>query len=148
MTQTFRASLVSLAAVALGLAIASVPRHWRFDEVLGTVATVAEVFILFVVVYELPNVIKQVGEIRDTTVTVRGSTDALVVGDRVHVLLPEPGKRREEWRDDNSVWRIVSVDPKTNRATAVPVAPPLIPTGHTPTVEGPMTGPLSPFIRI
>jgi hypothetical protein len=36
MSQTSRASLVTVIAIVLGLAIAAISQRWKFDEVLGT----------------------------------------------------------------------------------------------------------------
>jgi diguanylate cyclase (GGDEF)-like protein len=76
---------------------------------------------------------------------VYGETDDLYVGSRVHVLEPMPGMPREKWMPSSFLWVIREIDKVKKSAKATPVLPPL--NGPTPTVEGPMSGPESPFIR-
>lgn len=120
--------------------------HVMYEDVLLTVSTAAELAILYLVFKEGSKVVANVNEIRDaTTGTVYGHTDDLPVGSRVFVLEPQPGVPRERWGYSSLVYVIREVDKVRNRAVATPVLPPL--QGPTPTVEGPMTGPLSPFKR-
>jgi len=118
--------------------------HVGYEDVLLTISTAAELAILYLVFMEGRKVVANVNEIRDaTTGTVFGYTDDLPVGSRVFVLEPQPGMPREKWGYSSLVYVIREVDKVRNRATATPVLPPL--QGPTPTVEGPMTGPNSPF---
>jgi hypothetical protein len=120
--------------------------HVMYEDVLLTISTAAELAILYLVFKEGSKVVANVNEIRDaTTGTVYGHTDDLPVGSRVFVLEPQPGVPRERWGYSSLVYVIREVDKVRNRAVATPVLPPL--QGPTPTVEGPMTGPLSPFKR-
>jgi len=74
---------------------------------------------------------------------VYGQTNDLHVGTRVHVRMPEAGVPREKWQFGSEVWVIRKTDEQKKTAVATPVYPPL---DHpTPTVEGPMSGPDSPF---
>jgi hypothetical protein len=146
--RTRTATLVSVATLVIGALVARLSGHWYYNEVLNSVETSVEIAILFFVVLEGISVVSQVREIRDSTATIVGSTDALQIGSRVHVLVPEPGKPREAWTHTGEVWAIRSVDKDKNRAVATPVFPAHNEQGRVPTVEGPMTGPLSPFIRL
>ena len=74
---------------------------------------------------------------------VYGETDDLHVGARVHVIQPEPDVPRSQWSFSSEVWAIRRIDEARKTALATPVLPPI--TGPTPTVEGPMAGPDSPF---
>jgi hypothetical protein len=116
---------------------------WYTAILLG-VSTVAEVLILYLVWQEGRKVVSDVKDIREATSgTVYGTTDDLVVGSRVHILQPQPGVPREQWAYGAELYVIRDVDKHLNRARATPVLPPL--GGPIPTVEGPMSGPLSPF---
>jgi hypothetical protein len=120
--------------------------HQLFEEVLLTISTVVEILILVVMIKEGSKVVANVNEIHDaTTGTVYGLTDDLPVGSRVFVLEPVPGVPRDKWGYGSMIYVIREVDKVRNRATATPVLAPL--EGPTPTVEGPMTGPNSPFKR-
>jgi len=77
--------------------------------------------------------------------TIYGETHDLHVGTRVHVRKPVPGLTREQWPFDAEIYVIRKTNDQTKTAIATPVLPPL--NGPTPTVEGPMTGPHSPFKR-
>jgi hypothetical protein len=140
------ACFIIIVTVWLGFMIAGGFSAFHYTDIIGAIGTSTELMILYFIVLEFPLLVEQLGEIRKKTVTTVGSTQELFIGANVHVLKPEIGKPREEWADDNSVWRIISVNPKTNTAIAVPVAS----IGYTqvPTVEGPTTGPNSPFIRM
>ena len=74
-----------------------------------------------------------------------GKTDDLYVGSRVHVLEARPGVPRGEWTHSPFLWVIREVNTVKKTAKATPVLPPV--SGPTPTVEGPMSGPESPFKR-
>jgi len=118
--------------------------HVVYEDVLLTISTVAELAILYFVVKEGSKVVTSVSEIHDATSgTVYGLTDDLPVGSRVFILEPAPGVPRDKWGYSSMVYVIREVDKVRNRATATPVLAPL--EGPTPTVQGPMTGPLSPF---
>jgi hypothetical protein len=75
--------------------------------------------------------------------TVFSVSDELFVGDRVHILKEVSGQPRENWPHDSLVWKICEADSKRNFAKAIPVMP--YPSGRTPVIEGPMSGPKSPF---
>jgi hypothetical protein len=121
--------------------------HVNYEDILLTVSTVAELAILFLVYMEGRKVVTNVNEIRDATSgTVYGFTDDLPVGSRVHVLKPQPGVPREKWDYDDLVYVIREVDKVRNRAMATPVIS--SPGSPTPTVEGPMHGPNSPFKKL
>lgn len=75
-----------------------------------------------------------------------GQTEDFQIGTRVHILQPEPDKPREQWLYSSEVWAIRSVDKSKGTALATPVAPTI--NRPTPTVEGPMTGPQSPFMKL
>jgi hypothetical protein len=81
------------------------------------------------------------------TATTFGTTDALQVGTRVQVLTSQPGIPRDQWPYSQEVYVIREVDKKNNRVVATPVFPVLNNQGQVPSVTGPMTGPLSPFIK-
>jgi hypothetical protein len=117
--------------------------HEMYQDVLLTVSTVTEILIPWVMVKEGPKVVENVKEIRDSTTTDYGETEDSPVGSRVFVLQPQPGLPRDQWPYSAAVWVIREADSKKNRATATPVLPPI--QGPTPTVSGPMRGPLSPF---
>ncbi len=117
--------------------------HDMYQDVLLTVSTLAEIAILVVMVREGSKVVANVNEIRDSTSTDFGVTEDFPVGSRVFVQQPQPGLSRDQWPYSGEVWVVREVDKQRNRATATPVLPPL--TGQTPTVSGPMRGPLSPF---
>jgi len=120
-----------------------------YGEVLQTVETVVEILILYFVIKEGSAVVEKVSDIYDstaTTSTVVGVTEDLQVGNRVQVLNPEPGKTRDQWGYSQDVWVIREVDKEKKRATATPVLP--RPNQPIPTVSGPMSGPLSPFIKL
>lgn len=117
--------------------------HQLYSEVLQTIETLVEIAILYFVIKEGSKVVGKVSDIYDSTATVQGLTDDLQVSSRVHVLLPQPGQPRTEWPYSQDLWVIREVDKEKNRATATPVLPPI--NGPTPTVSGPMNGPLSPF---
>jgi hypothetical protein len=72
-----------------------------------------------------------------------GETNDLYVGARVHVLQPQPGVTRDNWPFHPEIWVIRKLDEAKKTALATPVLPPI--NGPTPTVEGPMAGPESPF---
>jgi hypothetical protein len=76
---------------------------------------------------------------------VYSETDDLHIGSRVHVLEPIPDVPREKWMPGSLLWVIREINKVKKTATATPVWAPL--NGPTPTVEGPMSGPESPFIR-
>ena len=76
---------------------------------------------------------------------VYGQTSDLHVGTRVHVRLPEPGMPRHKWQFGTEIWVIRKTDETKKTAVATPMLSPL--EGPTPTVEGPMHGPDSPFKR-
>jgi hypothetical protein len=118
--------------------------HVLYEDVLLTISTAAELAILYFVFKEGRKVVTNVNEIREATSgTVYGHTDDLAVGSRVFVLEPQPGVPRERWGYSSLVYVIREADKLRNRAIATPVLAP--PEGPTPTVEGPMSGPLSPF---
>lgn len=120
--------------------------HNVYQDTLLTVSTVAELAILYFVYKDFRKVVKNVNEIREaTTGTVYGDSDDLHVGSRVHVLEPQPGVPREKWQYSQQLYVIREIDKLRNRAIATPVLPP--PAGPTPTVEGPMAGPHSPFMK-
>jgi len=126
-----------------------------YGDVIATLSFLVEVAILYYVikefrhatrdvVKEVQNVSKEVHEFMEApTRTVYGTTDDLNVGDRVHVLEPQPGVPRDQWQYSQMIYVIREVDRIKNRALATPVLSP--PQGPTPTVEGPLRGPLSPF---
>ena len=121
--------------------------HVVYEDSLLTISTVAELLILYFVYKEGRQVVSNVNEIREaTTGTIFGNTDDLTVGSRVHVLQPQPGVPRENWSYDTLVYVIREVDGVRNRAMATPVIAPAV--GPTPTVEGPMRGPNSPFMKL
>jgi hypothetical protein len=72
-----------------------------------------------------------------------GETGDLQPGMRVHVLLPQPGVSRDHWEIHPEIWAIRKIDEAKRTAVATPVLPSI--NGPTPTVEGPMAGPESPF---
>lgn len=76
---------------------------------------------------------------------VYGQSNDLHVGERVWVQIPEHGVPRENWQFSQEIWVIRKTDEKARTAVATPVFPSI--DGHTPTVEGPMNGPNSPFKR-
>lgn len=118
-----------------------------YDNVLLTISTVAELAILYLVWAEGRKVVTNVNEIREaTTGTLYGSTDDLVVGNRVQIVQPQPGAPRHTWGYGQEVYVIREVDRVRNRAIATPVLSP--PDGPTPTVDGPMRGPNSPFKKL
>ncbi|MGB9243496.1 MAG: GGDEF domain-containing protein [Candidatus Acidiferrales bacterium] len=80
-----------------------------------------------------------------TDSAIYGKTDDLYVGSRVHVLEARPGVPRGEWTHSPFLWVIREVNTVKKTAKATPVLPPV--SGPTPTVEGPMSGPESPFKR-
>ena len=80
-----------------------------------------------------------------TSSAVYGETDDLYVGSRVQVLESTPGVPREKWTGSSLLWVIREIDKVRKTAKATPVLPPLI--GPIPIVEGPMSGPESPFVR-
>ena len=139
-----KALLVTFAAVALGLLIAFLSCHWKYDLALQTVETCVEIFILGFVVVEGLNVVGQVRGIY--AATVRGFTTSLQLGDRVHVLDDHGGKPRADWTNDGQVWRVTAVDVENNTATATPVMPSV--TGAAQIVTGVMSGPSSPFVKL
>jgi hypothetical protein len=121
--------------------------HVIYEDCLLTISTVAELLILYYVYKEGRQVVANVNEIREaTTGTVFGDTNDLTVGSRVQVLRPQQGVPREHWPPDFEVYVIREVDKMRNRAMATPVLPP--PQAPTPTVEGPMRGPKSPFVKL
>jgi hypothetical protein len=120
--------------------------HAVYQDVLLTVSTVAELAILYFVFQDGRKVVTNVNEIREaTTGTVYGNSDDLQVGSRVHVLEPQAGVPREKWQYGQQLYVIREVDKLRNRAVATPVLAP--PEGPTPTVDGPMKGPRSPFMK-
>jgi hypothetical protein len=139
------ACFIIIVTVWLGFMIAGGFSEFHYTDIIGAIGTSTELMILYFIILEFPLLVEQLQDIRDKTVTTVGSTEELFIGAHVHVLKPEIGKPREEWVDDNSVWRIVSVNPKTNTAVAVPVVS--FGSDQVPTVTGPMAGPHSPFIR-
>lgn len=72
-----------------------------------------------------------------------GETSDLQPGTRVHVLVPQPRVPRDQWEFHPEIWAIRKIDEAKRTALATPVLPPI--NGPTPTVEGPMAGPESPF---
>ncbi|HXM01978.1 MAG TPA: toll/interleukin-1 receptor domain-containing protein, partial [Chthoniobacterales bacterium] len=76
---------------------------------------------------------------------VYGETSDLHVGTRVQIRKPVAGVPREQWPFDSEIYVIRKTDDQKKTAIATPVLAPL--NGPTPTVEGPMTGPHSPFKR-
>jgi hypothetical protein len=115
-----------------------------YGNVIQTLSLIVEILILVYVVKEFRHVTKEVREIREApSHTVYGTTDDLNVGDRVFVLEPRPGVPREQWLYGQMVYVIREVDRLRNRALATPVLAPV--QGPTPTVQGPVSGPLSPF---
>jgi|ERR1700735_2139328 len=118
-----------------------------YDDVLLTISTAAELAILYFVIKEGRSVVANVSEIREATSgTVYGSTDDLTVGSRVQILQPFPGIPRDKWGCGQEIYVIREVDKAMNRALATPVLPPKV--GPTPTVQGPLSGPNSPFKKI
>lgn len=77
--------------------------------------------------------------------TIYGETNDLHVGTRVHIRKPVPGVPREQWPFDSEIYVIRKTDDWKKTAVATPVLPPI--SGPTSTVEGPMSGPHSPFKR-
>jgi hypothetical protein len=146
-TRALIAAGVTSGAIALGALVAWWFGHWSYAEILQTIETFVEVAILVFVVLEGIKVVAQVTEIHDATASTVGTTEALPVGSRVHVLMPQAGKPREQWPYSGDIWVIREVDKEKNRATATPIYPPLNAQGQIPTVTGPMTGPHSPFIK-
>jgi hypothetical protein len=138
---------VTIGAIALGILIAWWRGHLTYADVLQTIETFVEIAILVFVVLEGIKVGEQVKEIHDSTATTFGTADALQVGTRVQILTPQPGMPREQWPYSQEVYVIREVDKKNNRAVATPVFPALNKQGQVPSVTGPMTGPLSPFIK-
>ncbi len=126
-----------------------------YGDVIGTLSLLVEVAILYYVIREfrhatrdvvekVQTVSKEVHELMEAPErTVFGTTDDLNVGDRVHILEPQPGVPRDKWEYSSMLYVIREVDRIRNRALATPVLSP--PQGPTPTVEGPLRGPLSPF---
>ena len=115
--------------------------HVLYEDIFITIATLADIGILGLMIYELPKVVTNINEIREaTTGTVYGDTDDLIVGSRVHVLPRDKGSY------DTTVYVIREVDKVRDRAMATPVLAP--PQGPIPFVEGPMRGPKSPFVRL
>lgn len=147
-TRTYIAASVTVAAVVIGVLVAWRSGHWTYVNVFQTIETFVEIAILVFVVLEGIKVGEQVKEIHDSTATTFGTTDALQVGSRVQVLMPQPGRPRTEWPYSQEVYVVREVDKKNNRAIATPVLPSLNNQGQTPTVTGPMTGPFSPFIKV
>ena len=145
--RAYIAAGVTGVAVALGVLVAWWFGHWSYVDVFQTIETFVEIAILVFVVLEGIKVGEQVREIHDSTATTVGTTDALQVGSKVHVQIPQAGKPRAEWPYSQDIYVIREVDKKNNRAIATPVLPPLNTQGQTPTVTGPMTGPFSPFIK-
>jgi len=152
---------VVLLLFMLGVAAAFFYR-WSFTYTgtLQTIETLVEISILVYMVSEAPEIKEKLGGIYNSTATVPGSSDVaylttedgettfgttedLKVGSRVFVLRPEPGVPRDKWQYDTLVWIIREVDKEKGRALATPVMSP--PGGPTPTVSGPISGPLSPF---
>lgn len=118
--------------------------HVLYEDILLSISTIAEIAILYFVWKEGRKVVTSVNEIREATSgTVYGTTDDLNVGDRVHVLEPQPGVPRDRWQYGSMLYVIREVDRIRNRALATPVLAP--PQGPTPTVEGPLRGGQSPF---
>jgi hypothetical protein len=121
--------------------------HIAYEDVLLTVSTLAEIAILYLVYKEGSKAVTAVKEIQESTSgTIYGGTDDLEVGNRVVVLQPRPGTPREYWEYGTDVYVIREVDKLHNRALASAVLPPV--QGPTPTVQGPMKGPLSPFKKL
>jgi hypothetical protein len=126
-----------------------------YGDIIATLSLLVEGAILYYVikefrhatrdvVKEFQNVSKGVQEfIVAPTRTVYGTTDDLNVGDRVFVLEPQPNVPRDQWQYSQTVYVVREVDRIRNRALATPVLAP--PQGPTPTVDGPLRGPLSPF---
>jgi hypothetical protein len=158
---TLVVAIVLLSVAAVG-AVAFYVFNRNYSETLESIETYVEIGILIFVVIEGINIGGKVSEIHDATATVSGSTNAvhtttedgstsfgtttdLQVGTRVFVQQPTPGLPREKWGYDQMVWVIREVDKEKGRALATPVLPPL--NGPTPTVSGPISGPLSPFRR-
>jgi hypothetical protein len=118
-----------------------------YDSILLTISTIVEILILVVMLREVPEVAAGVKRIQENASgTVYGFSDDLAVGDRVHVRMPHPGMPRESWPFGSEVYVIREVDKLHNRALASPVLPSI--TGPTPTVSGPVSGPLSPFRKL
>ena len=92
----------------------------------------------------------RVGGMRQTkkqkTRVLFGQTEDFQIGTRVHILQPEPDKPREQWLYSSEVWAIRGINKSKGSAIATPVAPTI--NGPTPTVEGPMAGPQSPFLKL
>ena len=119
----------------------------NYGDIIQTLSLLVEVAILVFVIREFKHITKDVHEIREApNRTVFGVTEDLNVGDRVQVLQPRPGVPRDQWQYGSEVYVIREVDRITNRALATPVLPPV--KGPTPTVQGPMSGPLSPFKKV
>jgi hypothetical protein len=118
--------------------------HVLYEDVALGISTIAELAILYFVWREGRKVVTSVNEIREANSgTVYGTTDELNVGDRVHVLQPQPGVPREKWQYSSELYVIREVDRIRNRGSATPVLAP--PQGPTPTVTGPLQGKDSPF---
>jgi|SRR5580704_14905367 hypothetical protein len=118
-----------------------------YENILMTISTIAELLILYFVWKEGRKVVATVNDIKEArNGTVYGATEDLPVGTKVVVLQPRPGEPREKWQYGTEVYAIRESDSATNRALATPVLPPI--QGPTPTVSGPMSGPLSPFRKI
>jgi hypothetical protein len=114
-----------------------------YGNVIATLSLLVEGAILYYVVKEFRHLTKDVHDIKEApNRTIYGTTDDLHVGDRVHVLQPQPGAPRDKWQYGSDLYVIREIRPM-NRALATPVLPPV--QGPTPTVEGPMSGPDSPF---
>jgi len=134
----------------------------NYGEQLQTVETFVEIGILVIMIIEGSKVVQRVGDIYDSTATVPGSTDKveyttedgstnygssedLKVGSKVHVQMPTPGVPRNGWPFGDDIWVIREINQEKGRALATPIfSPSGVPT---PTVEGPISGPLSPFKR-
>ena len=121
--------------------------HLIYDDTLLTVSTLAELAILYLVYKEGSRAVADVQQIKESTSgTTYSGMDDLEVGNRVVVLQPKPGVTREKWEYGPDVYVIREVDKLHNQALASAVLPPV--QGPTPTVQGPMKGPLSPFRKL
>src|SRR5271163_2749563 len=115
-TRMYIAVGVTVAAVGTGVLVGWGSGHWTYLNVLQTIETFVEIAILVFVVLEGIKVSEQVKEIHDSTATTFGTTDALQVGSRVHVLMPQAGQPRTEWPYSQEVYVVREVDEKNNRA--------------------------------
>lgn len=116
-----------------------------YDSIMLTVGVLADLAIVWLMIREARKVVEEVDEIRESTSgTIYSASDAddLAVGGNVHVLQPRPGVPRNRCEYGPEIYVIREADRARNRGLATPIMPPQ---GPTPTVEGPLRGPLSPF---